>query len=146
MRFKAVVIAKDLGAEVAIASGLDPQDRIIEQSRRKLLADGDQVRISSRERGGGTPRNETAICSSARIESRALRARRRACRLRPRACLIAPPSRRRARNVQDRAAARAARSAARKTGGETFVDRELDRLEARIETGQSRLCRRAGAL
>jgi RND family efflux transporter MFP subunit len=44
VKFKPVVIAKDFGAEVAIASGLDPQDRIIDNPPESL-ADGDQVRI-----------------------------------------------------------------------------------------------------
>ena len=46
IRFKDVVIAKDLGSEIVIASGLGPHDRIV-NNPPETLADGDQVRISS---------------------------------------------------------------------------------------------------
>lgn len=46
VKFKNVVIAKDLGSEIVIASGLDRHDRII-NSPPETLADGDQVRVSS---------------------------------------------------------------------------------------------------
>ncbi len=46
IKFKDVVIAKDLGSEIVIASGLDPHDRIV-NNPPETLADGDQVRISS---------------------------------------------------------------------------------------------------
>lgn len=46
VKFKSVVIAKDLGSEIVIASGLDPHDRIVNDPP-ETLADGDQVRISS---------------------------------------------------------------------------------------------------
>ena len=44
VKFKPVVIAKDFGREVAIASGLDPHDRLVDNPPA-TLADGDQVRI-----------------------------------------------------------------------------------------------------
>jgi RND family efflux transporter MFP subunit len=45
VKFKTVVIARDFGVDVAIASGLEPQDRII-NNPPESLADGDKVRIS----------------------------------------------------------------------------------------------------
>ncbi len=44
VRFKTVTIATDFGAEVAIASGLSPQDRVIDNPS-ETLAEGDTVRI-----------------------------------------------------------------------------------------------------
>jgi len=47
VKFKSVVIAKDFGAEVAIASGLSTQDRVI-NNPSETLADGDLVKIAGR--------------------------------------------------------------------------------------------------
>jgi membrane fusion protein (multidrug efflux system) len=43
--FKAVTIARDLGREIELASGLSPDDRVI-IAPPDGLADGDQVRIA----------------------------------------------------------------------------------------------------
>ncbi|MGO9942730.1 MAG: efflux RND transporter periplasmic adaptor subunit [Rhodoblastus sp.] len=43
--FKTVTIAKDFGSEVAIAGGLAPEDRVIDNPA-ETLTDGDQVRIA----------------------------------------------------------------------------------------------------
>ncbi len=51
VKFKRVVIAKDFGSEIAIAAGLSPQDRIIDNPP-ETLADGDQVRIGAPESAG----------------------------------------------------------------------------------------------
>jgi membrane fusion protein, multidrug efflux system len=48
VKFKDVVIAKDLGSEIVLASGVGPHDRIV-NNPPETLADGDQVRISSPE-------------------------------------------------------------------------------------------------
>jgi len=45
VKFKRVVIAKDLGSEIALSSGLDPQDRIVDNPP-ETLADGDEVRVA----------------------------------------------------------------------------------------------------
>ena len=45
--FKTVVIAKDFGEEIAIASGLEAQDRIIDNPPESL-AEGDRVRIADK--------------------------------------------------------------------------------------------------
>ncbi len=52
VKFKKVSIAKDFGSEVAIASGLSPQDRVIDNPP-ETLADGDQVRIGGANAAGG---------------------------------------------------------------------------------------------
>lgn len=52
VKFKRVVIAKDLGSEIALSSGLDPQDRIV-NNPPETLADGDEVRISDTKAEGG---------------------------------------------------------------------------------------------
>jgi RND family efflux transporter MFP subunit len=46
VRFKTVVIAKDLGAEVAIANGLSPQDVVIDNPSGTLV-EGDVVRVAA---------------------------------------------------------------------------------------------------
>jgi RND family efflux transporter MFP subunit len=45
VKFKTVVIAKDFGSEVAIASGLSKEDRIVDNPS-ETLTDGDRVRIA----------------------------------------------------------------------------------------------------
>jgi RND family efflux transporter MFP subunit len=50
VRFKTVVIAKDLGAEVAIASGLSAQDRVIDNPA-ETLSEGDVVRVGGAAAG-----------------------------------------------------------------------------------------------
>ena len=50
VRFKTVVIAKDLGAEVAIASGISAQDRVIDNPA-ETLSEGDVVRIGGAAAG-----------------------------------------------------------------------------------------------
>jgi hypothetical protein len=52
VRFKTVVIARDLGAEVALASGLSAQDRII-NNPAETLSEGDVVRIGGAATTGG---------------------------------------------------------------------------------------------
>jgi RND family efflux transporter MFP subunit len=49
VKFKTVTIAEDFGSEIAIAAGLKPDDRVIDNPA-DTLAEGDQVRI-----GGGAP-------------------------------------------------------------------------------------------
>ena len=44
MLFKTVTIARDLGKEIELASGLAPDDRVI-TAPPDGLADGDQVRV-----------------------------------------------------------------------------------------------------
>jgi RND family efflux transporter MFP subunit len=48
IKFKPVVISKDLGTEIVIASGVDPHDRIV-NNPSETLADGDEVQISSQK-------------------------------------------------------------------------------------------------
>jgi multidrug efflux pump subunit AcrA (membrane-fusion protein) len=57
VRFKTVTIARDLGREIEIATGLAPDDRVI-ITPLDGIADGDQVRIAG---GGsnGTPRTSS---------------------------------------------------------------------------------------
>lgn len=45
VKFKTIVIARDFGVDVAVASGLEPEDRII-NNPPESLADGDKVRIA----------------------------------------------------------------------------------------------------
>ncbi len=52
--FKNVTIARDLGREIEIASGLSPDDRVI-VTPLDGIADGDQVRIAGAGKDG-TPR------------------------------------------------------------------------------------------
>jgi RND family efflux transporter MFP subunit len=51
VKFKPVVIAKDLGAEIVLASGVAPHDRIIDDPPETLM-DGDEVRIQEDSRTG----------------------------------------------------------------------------------------------
>nr|HAQ95280.1 efflux RND transporter periplasmic adaptor subunit [Afipia sp.] len=55
--FKTVTIARDLGREIEIASGLSPDDRII-ITPLDGIADGDQVRIAGQGKDG-TPRTSS---------------------------------------------------------------------------------------
>ena len=55
--FKPVTIARDLGREIEIASGLAPDDRVI-VTPLDGIADGDQVRIAGQGKDG-TPRTSS---------------------------------------------------------------------------------------
>jgi hypothetical protein len=48
LRFRKVTIARDLGREIEIASGLDPHDRIVVTPADGVV-DGDQVRIAGQQ-------------------------------------------------------------------------------------------------
>ncbi len=54
IRFKAIRIARDLGREIIVGSGLSPDDRII-VAPPDGIADGDQVRVVGARDGGGKP-------------------------------------------------------------------------------------------
>ncbi|MFX7934401.1 hypothetical protein ABTK33_20155, partial [Acinetobacter baumannii] len=58
--FKTVTIARDLGREIEIATGLSPDDRII-VTPLDGIADGDQVRIAggSKDSKDGKPRTSS---------------------------------------------------------------------------------------
>ena len=51
-----ITISRDLGREVEIATGLDPEDRVIE-SPPDGVADGDQVRIATKPGAGNAAEN-----------------------------------------------------------------------------------------
>ena len=68
--FKTVTIARDLGKDIELASGLSPDDRII-VAPPDGIADGDQVRVAGATRAGRNPRR--------RRSSRAARGRGGAC-------------------------------------------------------------------
>jgi multidrug efflux pump subunit AcrA (membrane-fusion protein) len=59
VRFKTVVIARDLGGEVAIASGLSAEDRVI-NNPAETLSEGDVVRIGSATAAGQNPDDKAA--------------------------------------------------------------------------------------
>jgi multidrug efflux pump subunit AcrA (membrane-fusion protein) len=52
--FKAVTIARDLGRDIELASGVSPEDRII-TAPPDGLADGDQVRVAGAPNKAGKP-------------------------------------------------------------------------------------------
>jgi membrane fusion protein (multidrug efflux system) len=52
--FKTVTIARDLGREIELASGISPDDRII-TAPPDGLADGDQVHVAAGSPKGGKP-------------------------------------------------------------------------------------------
>ena len=52
---KPVTIARDLGKVIEVASGLQPDDRVIE-SPPDSIADGDPVRIAKAPADAGAPR------------------------------------------------------------------------------------------
>lgn len=59
IRFKKVTIARDLGREIEIASGLSPEDRIV-TTPPDGVADGDQVRIAGAPPKGGGGEKKTS--------------------------------------------------------------------------------------
>lgn len=59
IRFKKVTIARDLGREIEIASGLSPDDRIV-TTPADGVADGDQVRIAGQPAKDGEKKTSSA--------------------------------------------------------------------------------------
>jgi RND family efflux transporter MFP subunit len=52
--FKTVTIARDLGKDIELASGLSPDDRVI-MAPPDGISDGDQVRVAGASKGGSKP-------------------------------------------------------------------------------------------
>ena len=127
VKFKSVVIAKDFGAEVAIASGLDAGGSNHRQSARnpRGWATGAYRRAkrSERQRMKRAFRRSCAVLAPPCRDSRG-------CDFAP---AYAPPDVATPRAVQDGAAA-GPRAAGAKDWWRDFHSAELDRLETRIET------------
>jgi membrane fusion protein (multidrug efflux system) len=55
--FKTVTIARDLGKDIELASGISPDDRVI-VAPPDGIADGDQVRVAGAKGGKGSGKTE----------------------------------------------------------------------------------------
>jgi len=65
--FKPVTIARDLGRDIELASGISPDDRVI-VAPPDGIADGDQVRVAGGVKDGSTAKNERQ-CAVASVRS-----------------------------------------------------------------------------